>query len=110
MMRLRRDGQDELLGRAVGQGGSEDPGLQVSFVGVTGVLAVTGDSAADSEDRADENDDEPDGAGSLAALNDWRPLAGPQHAGPPASWFEVGDHAKRDYSSQFLFRQMSEPT
>jgi hypothetical protein len=77
---------------------------------VAGVGAIAGGGSADTERGAGEHDDEPDDAGSLAAFEDWRPASGPLHARPPASWFEVGDHAKRDFSLQSVFRQMSERT
>jgi hypothetical protein len=71
---------------------------------------IAGGRSTDTEQRAAKRYDEADRGGSLAALNDWRPVTGPLHARPPASFIEVGHHAKRDYSLQFLFRQMSEPT
>jgi hypothetical protein len=71
---------------------------------------VAGGCSADAEKGKRERYDEADTGGYLAALNDWRPVTGPLHARPPASVIEVGHHAKRDYSLQFLFRQMSEPT
>jgi hypothetical protein len=90
----------------VGEGGAE----LALHPDVARVRVIAGGRSADSEQGAAERYDEADRGGSLAALSDWRPVSGPLHARPPASWFEVGDHAKRDYSSQFLFRQMSEPT
>jgi hypothetical protein len=90
----------------VGQEGAEAAlHAQVVSVGM-----VAGGGSTDAEQGAAERDGEDHQCGSLAALNDWRPVTGPLHARPPASWFEVGDHAKRDYSLQFLFRQMSERT
>jgi hypothetical protein len=90
----------------VGEEGAH-PALDAQMVGVR---MIAGGSSTDSEQGAAEGYDEAHRGGTLAALNDWRPCTGPLHARPPASWFEVGDHAKRDYSLQFLFRQMSEPT
>jgi hypothetical protein len=90
----------------VGQGGAQLT-LQAD---VAGVGPVTGGGAANSENSAAKRDDEPGDAGFLAALDDRRPVTGPLHARASGFLIEVGHHAKRDYSLQFLFRQMSERT
>ena len=93
-------------GRAVSQRETLEPDL----LKVVDVGPIACARAADSEDRTTESDRECDRADSLAAVNHRRPLTGPLHARPPASWFEVGLHARRHFTSQGLFRQMSEGT
>src|SRR6202042_1731349 len=101
----------QLLGRAMAELGSGQPGLEPRFAKVTRVGACAAVSAANTEDRGAETNGEcGDRAGSLAALTHWHPLSGPIHARPPASLFEVGVHARHDFTSQEVFRQMSEWT
>ena len=98
--------EDDLLGRALRQCDALEPGLLV----VPDVAAVAGSRAAHSEDCASEADGQCDRADCLAAMNLRACLWGPFHRRPPVFYFEVGLHAMRGFSTQNVFRQMSDRT
>jgi len=108
---LRTHCEDDLLGRTMRERDSGEPGLEPGLADLMRVRAIAAGGAANPERRAAESDGEcGDRASSLAALTHWRPFGGPIHARPPTSCFEVGLHPRCGFTSQDVFRQMSEPT